>query len=467
MKKPLTLMWVVFAVLILYGSLMPFDLHFDKARAAENIRRAMHFWPFGEIKSGKADIVSNVLLYIPLGFLIALAAKINRKDSNALAVFGAMTIGCALSISIELLQSMSQTRVCGAHDFLTNATGTLIGAATACAYSREFYEFISVKCKQYWKVHPVAVAACVLAIALAGDALFPFLPTLRLREIHQNYRNSQFDFSAGLDLHTAGYWIIQQAGAFAFLCMLTCSAIRKNGRPQIFKALVMCALFATVIEAGKIFISNRSINIANVIVAAAGCACGAVFFAALHERLSYAVKILLSAAALLVYMAYLEWGGADFETQRGIVSHLPKGVEWLPLYDYAMSGRGEKVVLFVRTIGISAAFVFTLQLLRFSENYRPKILRWAILMAFIGGIFELGQAFMPDRYPTLTDVFCFAVGGAVGSIFTIINPMQRHMRKSQEHRRHDRTDELLLYRKYSASKGVSAAPPSSQDQHDA
>lgn len=460
-------MWVVFALLILYGCLMPFDLHFDKAKVTENILRSMQFWPLGQLQSGKADLVSNVILYIPLGFLVALAAKVNKNDSNALATFGAMTIGCGLSMSIELLQSMSQTRVCGAHDFLTNTTGTLIGAAAACAYGMDAYRFISVKCRQYWREHPVAMAAVILAVALAGDALFPFLPTLKLHEVHQNYKNSQFDFAAGLDMHGAGYWIIQQAGAFAFLAMLTCSAIRKNGRPQILKALGMCVLFAAAMEAAKIFISNRSMNIANVIIAAAGSSCGAFLFAVFHEKMSYGAKVLFTAGGLLLYMAYLEWGGAGVESASSVVKHLPKGVEWLPLYDYALSGRGEKVVLFIRTISISAAFTFTVQLLNTSESYRPKILKWTLLMAVIGGVFELGQSLIPGRYPTLTDVFCFAVGGTVGSIFTIINPVQRHIRRAKERHLASKANELLLYRKHIAQKDSAAALPSDQDSHDA
>ena len=460
-------MWVIFAMLIIYGSLMPFDLHFDKSSIVENIRHSTEFWPIGPVRSGKADLVSNVILYVPLGFLVALAARVNRKSSTMTAIAAAMFTGCLMSAGIELLQAMSQTRVCGVHDFLTNAAGTFIGSVAACAYGMNIYRFVTVKCRQYWRDYPVALAACVLAAALACDALFPFLPTLKLHEIRQNYLNSQFSLAAGFDMHTAGYWIVQQAGVFAFLSMLACSAIRKDGRPQILKALAFCVLFAAMLEIAKIFISNRSINIANVVSAAAGSAFGAVMFAALHDRLSYGVKVLLTAVGLLVYMAYLEWGGADLEFHANMVRHLPKGVEWLPLYDYAMSGRGEKVVLFVRTISVSAAFTFTAQLLNLDENYRPKILRWAIIMAFVGGVFELGQTVMPQRYPTLTDVFCFAVGGAVGSIFTIINPVQRHIRRNLERRRHSRSDELLLYRKYNVSKASSAGQPFGQGRRDA
>src|ERR1035438_3514396 len=56
------------AVIILYGSLFPFD--FDR-----NTRPIQTIWDYAQIPTERMDIVSNVLLYWPLGVSFVLAFR--------------------------------------------------------------------------------------------------------------------------------------------------------------------------------------------------------------------------------------------------------------------------------------------------------------------------------------------------------------------------------------------------------
>jgi len=70
------------------------------------------------------DIVSNVIGFIPLGFIVAWK---QRRSSIALA----LVIGFAFSLTIELIQPMIPGRDSSIVDLASNSTGALLGAATA------------------------------------------------------------------------------------------------------------------------------------------------------------------------------------------------------------------------------------------------------------------------------------------------------------------------------------------------
>jgi len=68
------------------------------------------------------DAISNVVLFMPLGVALGFLGR---------RVFGAVLIGAGLSLAVELLQfaGMPAGRTPALSDWITNSTGTLIGAA--------------------------------------------------------------------------------------------------------------------------------------------------------------------------------------------------------------------------------------------------------------------------------------------------------------------------------------------------
>lgn len=70
-----------------------------------------------------AEFVANILLFVPIGFLLRLALP-------RATWFGAVVLGGGVSVAIEILQ-MWTPRVSDPRDILANTTGALVGALVA------------------------------------------------------------------------------------------------------------------------------------------------------------------------------------------------------------------------------------------------------------------------------------------------------------------------------------------------
>lgn len=76
-----------------------------------------------------AEILLNVMMFIPLGFFSGIAIK----NANIVKVIG---LGCLLSLSIEILQLLTMRGVCNIDDVIHNTIGCAIGYGTYrfCSY---------------------------------------------------------------------------------------------------------------------------------------------------------------------------------------------------------------------------------------------------------------------------------------------------------------------------------------------
>lgn len=121
-----TARWLLafFVLLILYGSLFPFEVrHVDVHGPLDAIRRVR--WGI----STRGDIFANVLLYLPFG--AALAWALPQSGSALGRVLTAALLGALLSFSVELTQVFLIRRVASWADVVNNTLGALGGAGLA------------------------------------------------------------------------------------------------------------------------------------------------------------------------------------------------------------------------------------------------------------------------------------------------------------------------------------------------
>lgn len=122
------LVWI-YTVLIVYASLYPFD----------NWRvQGISPWSFLSAPLPKYwtgfDVLSNVLGYAPLGFLLALA--LHRTRGHWPGIWLASLAAACLSLAMESLQMFLPVRVPSNVDAALNVSGALMGAVTARALER-------------------------------------------------------------------------------------------------------------------------------------------------------------------------------------------------------------------------------------------------------------------------------------------------------------------------------------------
>lgn len=113
---------LAYAGLILYGSLFPFVGWTDGG--VQPLAFLNLAWPRRLLT---ADVVTNVLAYVPFGFF--LARLFGARTSSAAAAVSATMVGAALSFGVEFLQQYLPGRTASSLDLATNTVGTLIGAA--------------------------------------------------------------------------------------------------------------------------------------------------------------------------------------------------------------------------------------------------------------------------------------------------------------------------------------------------
>jgi VanZ family protein len=115
---------LVYIGLIVYASLYPFVDWRDQGIApwAYLASPLPRYWT-------SFDLISNVLGYAPLGFLLALSSL--RTGLADKAVMRAILVAGSLSLLLETLQSYLPSRVPSSLDFLLNLTGASLGAIAA------------------------------------------------------------------------------------------------------------------------------------------------------------------------------------------------------------------------------------------------------------------------------------------------------------------------------------------------
>jgi glycopeptide antibiotics resistance protein len=92
--------------------------------------RPQHFDPF--VSGGWFDVVANVLLFVPLGFLYPLSRSAEEEPSP----LHVWLLGVALSTLIETTQLFEPQRYTSLLDILTNGLGAVVGALLVRAITR-------------------------------------------------------------------------------------------------------------------------------------------------------------------------------------------------------------------------------------------------------------------------------------------------------------------------------------------
>jgi len=119
----------IYAALIVYASLYPFESW--RSQGVDWTAFLLAPWP--RYWTG-FDVLSNVLGYAPLGFLVTLALRRSARQLPAIVV--ATLCGALLALGMESLQLFLPSRVPSNVDWGLNSLGTFLGASLAWTLER-------------------------------------------------------------------------------------------------------------------------------------------------------------------------------------------------------------------------------------------------------------------------------------------------------------------------------------------
>ncbi len=238
-RRPSPLFWLslLYLLLIAYASLFPLDWHPPLVW-----RDPLSYpWPRYDARS---DILVNILAYVPLGFLFAVAwRRIGRLPSALLA----LAAGFGLSFCVEFLQEALPGRVTSIADITHNTLGALIGVLLAQFFAHDTLSGTWLRLiYRGWVEAGTLPMLALLATALWMAAeLFPYVPSPDMSTIKQGLRPL---------LETALH--PQQFEMWKFLCdacelfgigLLARIALRPPSLPLIALAMAGVAVLKVVI----------------------------------------------------------------------------------------------------------------------------------------------------------------------------------------------------------------------------
>jgi len=368
------LFWLVL-FLVVYGSLFPFRYQAHTASWADG-------WQLlrPDASHSRSDLLSNVLLFVPYGLLLAVPMPLPRR---LLALLG----GAALALGLQYLQFWFPDRHPSGADAALNLLGMAFGlsAGLAAAPWVRRWQPQALPRQQFW----------VLATALMGLWLlyrwFPLVPTLDLQNIKNGIKPLlQWRDTSPVDV------LRNLAGWLVFLRMSRYSLLQRWGSWQL------AALCVAVVAAEPLFMGN-AISAANLAGLALALALWPLLRSGPRTLRVIAIVLAVSIAVAALRPFAFSWVGGwlwiPFAGSLGgdPIAAIPPLIEKLYLYG--------SLVFFVRYLGAS--------------HWLSVLTLGAFFLAL-----ELAQLALPGRTPEVTDPLL-----ALGMVW-LVRPLFERVRVS-------------------------------------
>lgn len=369
---------ILFVVLIAYGSLYPFTGW-----------QALHGAPlFGFLAAlpdyiEKADVVQNVLAYIPFGLFTV--AALRRRCSGGTALGLALLAGGLLSLTMESLQQWLPSRDASLADLALNLLGTQLGAMLALlldGHSWAGARLIAIR--RQWLHSGTLTNLGLGAMALwALSQTSPLVPSFDVGQLRSAlsplYRG--FMFPARIEMMQLVVYACYLAGLGLMLRLLV--------RPER-SALWLFSLGAALVFGLKVMMQSRQLGPEAVLGAAA-----AWLALALGGRMS-SQRTVARAGALLLVTGFVV-------SQLAPAGHgMFANFNWLPLLGQMASISGLQNILEVSWPFFAIA-VFV-RLLVEPAQWRHTALAGGGLVIAVVFALEWWQQALPGRYGDITQV---------------------------------------------------------------
>lgn len=358
--------WAISASLILYGSLYPFEF-----RAPENGAGAVATLLGGwDHRPGRGDFLSNILLYVPLGFFGVLAAS--RAWGAARRAALATLLGTALSVCVELVQYFDAGRQTTTTDVYANVAGTALGALAGCIGGA------GLRRPSMGRIAADPFPALLLLTWLAYR-LYPFVPSVEPRKYWHAVK------PLVLAPQVAPYDLFRHAAVWLFVAALV-DATAGRGR-----SIPWFALLAGGVLLAEVVIVDKTLGAAEV--AGAG---SALCLAALgvHRR--------AGVVAALLGVCVVAWRLEPFRFQG------PAGSFGLvPFLGFMRGSLDVNAMSFLQKFSLYGGLVWLLA----ETGLRVRLSAAAVAAGLL--LTGLAQTWLPGRSADVTDAVMALMAGAL------------------------------------------------------
>lgn len=371
-RLPLTVC-LIYIVLLVYGTLYPLTGWVWDTQIPYQLFSL--YWPE---QTSRTDIITNLLVYIPLGVFLALMQS--RKTNTMLVIIVITVTGTALSFCLEYLQTFLPNRVTSLVDVGLNGLGTLLGASFTLLIGRNtnFKQALDGY-KHRNLVDSGLTNIGIFCIAMwALSQLLPLVPSIDVANLKLGLKPLWLVIS---DLNRFKFW------QFYFYICSFCALglIFRSMLINHFSNIVLFYVFTFTILLLKVPVLGRQLSLEAL------SALIVSIIALEILRMNKRNSIVYIAAFLLIAAVFLE----GLHSGTGTVTH---DINWLPFLGQMANLTGLADIAY--SIWLFTALGYTIM----SINNKHSLWLGAILVCAVTLTIEWAQQSLPGRYPDITDV---------------------------------------------------------------
>jgi VanZ family protein len=424
---------VAFAIFLIYGSIVPLNIRvISLTRALSDFSRILR----NPIRFGSdSDSISNLLLGVPLGYLMLAALMTDRPGWVRRAAAGAAVIPCALVISVtaEFLQLFSRGRTSSVSDIAAQGIGAIAGVGVWFLVGDRVTLWLRGSLAER---EAPALFNRVLVGYCALFALYQIMPldlTISLSQLAEKYRHGlilvkpfSYSYASRYDM----WWdygtdvLLNAPVGMAAVLVWTGAGKRRSLSSAIFLGVVGVAL----LEFAQLFVKSRFADATDLITGGAGVAVGALIVTTILRRdMSVAEQprlepsIRLARIGTIVWIGILasyHWNPFDFTTARAQVIAGMHSFFAAPFSSYYEGSEFHALTEAVRKalLALPLGALLRLSLGISASDRRGRLKAFAagasgfcVLVAI-----EFGQVFLPTRVADITDAMFGELGLLVG-----------------------------------------------------
>ncbi|MCI0700404.1 MAG: VanZ family protein [Planctomycetia bacterium] len=415
------------AAFTLYGSLVPFHFH---ARSWSEVTEAFGWVLSHRVRvESRSDGIANVLLGVPLGFLLLGWRCVDREWTRRKMIgVGLLLLPvCALFAAVvEFAQLYFPTRTCAASDILAQTLGALFGMTAWVLFGQKFTE----RARAVWAgtdKNPAARLLIAYLVLLAFIQALPLDVSASPYQLYRRFRDAEVrlvPFRAFDGLTDTEGWkqiakLLTLAGLFFPVGLL---AARLKGRFESWSTIrvaLAAVAVAFCLEAIQLVVKSRTPSTTDVLVGALAALAG-LYAGRIH---SDGVALPLVVCWAVVWLACMTPITQSAPGTARLES--PRPFDWIPGLPlesanplFALEEMLTKLVLFGLLGVLSAAWYFP-RASRARKQSDPVPKR-AVLIASVLGLvasafFENSQRWFEIHTPCITDVLLGGLGAALGS----------------------------------------------------
>ncbi|MFO7703828.1 MAG: VanZ family protein, partial [Halopseudomonas sp.] len=423
--NPRRLMWLtalVYTAFVIYGSLVP--LEFRAIPWDEAVARFTAI-PWLELGVGsRANWVANLILYIPLGYLLmgAFAGQSKSPGVWGTGTLFSILLISAMAVSVEFVQQYFPPRTVSLNDLYAEIMGGVLGVLLWALAGRQ----LSCVLHRFAQGGPRAVRAALVVYVLAYLflSLFPY-----------DFLLSSEEWRAHLTSDRAG-WLF--AGNCGFGCWVKLVPemlatlpfglllVKRSGRLSLAVAAAVGVLLGLTIEVMQLWIASGISQGASIFSRAAGVVLGATlpaFFRYWYaRRMSSWVRagLMLAVVPYAIGLAWLNnWFDAPWVNTDEAIDRLAK-VRFIPFYYHYYTAEAVALVSLLFQLGLYSLIGVGMWLWR-KETSMGARGAWfpALLAMFVASLIEAGKLFVPGQHPDPTNMLIAA--GAAGGCYALFN----------------------------------------------